>query len=286
MLITENIANLYKPIADWFSVHGLRVIGIIVLAYLAKLVISSFLRRLVRKAVSGGKIIKKAPDKKREKTLINVFNGTVSAVAAAVAGLMILEELGMDTNPVLAAAGVVGIAVGLGGQSLIKDVISGVFILLENQYRIGDHIAIDNISGTVENISLRATSIRDLDGTVFHIPNGEIKKTANMSKDFSRINILLAISSQADLSKAGKAIDAVGRELSADPIWKDQVISAPHFWKIEDFSDSAIVLRIAGEVKPAQKEEVVSELRLRLRERFVKEGIAVPMMQSAISLKK
>ena len=286
MSISDLISSWYEPISDWFALHGLKILGILILAYLAKLIIFSFLRRLVRKAVSGGRIIKKSPDKKREKTLINVFDGTISIVAVAVAGLMILEELGMDTNPVLAAAGVVGIAVGLGGQSLIKDVISGIFILLENQYRIGDYIAIDSVSGTVENISLRATSIRDLDGTLFHIPNGEIKKTANMSKDFSRINLLLAISSQADLAKVEKIINSIGQELASDSKWKEQIILAPHFWKLEDFSDSALVVRIVGEVKPVQKEEMLGVFRTMLKSKLAKEGIAVPMMQSAISIKK
>ncbi|MBP8959631.1 MAG: mechanosensitive ion channel family protein [Bacteroidales bacterium] len=218
----------------------------------------------------------------RENTLIRIFNGTISIVILLIALLMILKEAGLDIVPMLAGAGIVGIAVGFGGQYLIRDVISGLFIILENQYRIGDVITINDKGGSVEDISLRKTTLRDLDGTVHHIPHGEIKIVSNQSKDFARINIDIGIAYNSNLEHVIDVINRTGEEISSDPYFRELIVSQPKFLRVNEFGESAIIVKILGDTKPLKQWEVAGELRKRLKIAFDREGIEIPFPQRVI----
>ena len=140
---------------------------------------------------------------------------------------MILSEIGIAIGPLMAAAGIAGLAFGFGGQYLIRDIISGLFITIENQYRVNDVVCFDGTCGLVEDITLRMTTLRDLDGTVHHVPHGEIKKVSNLSKYFSRVNLDIGIAYDSNLEKVISVINQVGNELAQDPEWKDKIIKAP-----------------------------------------------------------
>jgi small conductance mechanosensitive channel len=195
---------------------------------------------------------------------------------------MILQETGIQIAPILAGAGIVGLAFGFGGQYLIRDLISGLFIILENQYRIGDVVNINSTGGLVEDISLRMTTLRDLDGTVHHIPHGEIKMVSNLSKNFARLNVDIGISYDSDLEKVIEVINTTGTEIAEDPAFKDSIISPPKFLRIKEFADSAIIVKVLGDTKPLKQWEISGEFRKRIKVAFDKEGIEIPFPQRVI----
>jgi len=195
---------------------------------------------------------------------------------------MILQEIGFAIGPLLAAAGIAGLAFGFGGQYLIRDLISGLFIIMESQYRIGDVVCFDGTCGLVKDISLRMTTLRDLDGTVHHVPHGEIKKVSNLSKFFARVNLNIRISYSSNLEQVISVVNKVGRELAEDSAWKDLVVKPPQFLRVDDFGDSAIIIKILGETKPLKQWEVTGELRKRIKIAFDKEGIEIPFPQRVI----
>ncbi|MBU2220830.1 mechanosensitive ion channel family protein, partial [Patescibacteria group bacterium] len=196
-----------------------------------------------------------------------------------IALMMLLSEFGIAIGPILAAAGVVGLALGFGGQYLIRDLISGIFILLENQYRTGDVVCFDTTCGLVEHLSLRMTTLRDLDGTVHHVPHGEIHTVSNLSKGFSRVNLNIGIGYSSKLDHVIEVVNRVGKELAEDPVWKTQILKAPEFLRVEEFADSAIIIKILGETLPIKQWDVAGELRMRLKIAFDAEGIEIPFPQ-------
>ena len=187
--------------------------------------------------------------------------------------MAILNEMGLSVGPLLAGAGILGLAVGFGGQYLIRDFFTGFFMIIENQYRIGDAVSLDQTSGVVENISLRMTTLRDLDGTVHFVPHGDIKRVANLSMDFARINLNVRVAYQTHLEKAIEVINTTGMELAEDPLWKAFIIKPPQFLRVEDFLDSGVVMKILGETVALKQWEVTGELRKRIKVSFEREGI-------------
>jgi small conductance mechanosensitive channel len=276
MKYTDEYAKLIIP---WLLTSGLKVVLIVLGSLILNKVILTFIDKAVRIAIRPDGISSKDAEEKRENTLIQIFNTTSKIALLTVAGLMVLQEFGVEIGPILAAAGIVGLAFGFGGQYLIRDVIAGLFIILENQYRIGDIVNFDNAGGTVEEISLRKTTLRDLDGTVHHIPHGEIKKVSNFSKDFSRINLNIGVGYGSNLEHVIAVINRVGTELSTDPLWESHIILTPQFLRVNDFADSSIMLKILGETQPSKQWEVTGELRKRLKVAFDKEGIEIPFPQ-------
>jgi small conductance mechanosensitive channel len=196
--------------------------------------------------------------------------------------LMMLQEAGIEIGPILAGAGIVGLALGFGGQYLIRDIISGLFIILENQYRIGDVVNINSTGGLVEDISLRMTTLRDMNGTVHHIPHGEIKIVSNLSKKFARVNLNIGIAYNSNLEQVINVINNVGSELASDPVYKDLILSPPKFLRVDDFADSAIMVKITGDTMPLKQWEITGELRKRIKIAFDREGIEIPFPQRVI----
>ncbi|UQD57505.1 mechanosensitive ion channel family protein [Flavobacterium sp. K5-23] len=278
-IVTKYADKYAELIIPWLLTSGLQIIIIIIGALILNKIISSFIEKAVRIAVRPDGISSKEAEEKRENTLIQIFNTTAKISLLTITGLMVLQEFGVEIAPILAAAGIVGLAFGFGGQYLIRDIISGLFIILENQYRIGDVVNFDNAGGTVEEISLRKTTLRDIDGTVHHIPHGEIKKVSNLSKDYSRVNLDMGVGYSSNLEHVIEVINNVGNEIAADPKWKQYIIATPQFLRVNDFADSAIMLKILGETLPHRQWEVTGELRKRLKIAFDKEGIEIPFPQ-------
>jgi small-conductance mechanosensitive channel len=239
------------------------------------------INRLVRRVIKQGAGTKVA-EEKRENTLIQVLSGAAYIVIWLVAFTMILSELGIAIGPLLAAAGVAGLAFGFGGQYLIRDLISGMFIILENQYRAGDVVCFDKTCGLVENVTLRMTTLRDLSGTVHHVPHGEVHTVSNLSKGYSRVNLDIGVSYNSDLEKVIAVINRVGQEMSEDPKWKEHILKAPAFLRVNDFADSAIMIKILGDTVPIMQWDVTGELRRRLKVAFDQEGIEIPFPQRVL----
>ncbi len=279
MEIAKNILNILEP---WLITHGLKILAIIIVAWIVKTFSGSLIEKAVRKAVVSKNFISLEAEKKRENTLIKIFDTTIKLIVWVMAVIMIVSEFGVEIGPMIAAAGIIGLAVGFGGQYLIRDLISGLFIILENQYRVGDVIRVGDVTGTVEDITLRVSVLRDLDGTVHHIPHGEITTVANLSKEFARVNIDLGVAYGTDLEKLIKVINDVGEKLAKDSNWQEMIIEAPHFVRVNDFADSAIVVKILGDTKPLQQWAVAGEFRKRLKIAFDKKRIEIPFPQRVI----
>lgn len=281
----EALQNFIIFIEPWLRTSGVKILAILVIAFLIKRFGKLIIERIIRKLVPPEQFLSEEAEKKREDTLIRVFSGTVGVLVWIIAAMMILSEFGIDIAPVMAAAGVVGLALGFGGQYLIRDVIAGLFIIIENQYRVGDVVEFDDTSGTVEDITLRTTILRDLDGVVHHIQNGSFSKSSNKSKSFSRVNLNIGVSYNASLDKTIKVINNVGKELAKDKIWKEFIIEPPQFLRVDDLADSAVILKIVGEVHPLERWSVTGELRKRLKEEFGKENIEIPFPQMVVHKK-
>ena len=221
----------------------------------------------------------------RYETLGSVATRAATAIVWTIAGFMALSKLGMDIAPVLASAGVVGIAIGFGAQTLVKDVISGLFVILENQYGKGDVVKIAGIAGSVEDINLRRTVLRDLDGAVHHVPNGEIRVASNLTREWSRVNLNVSVAYGEDLDRVMRVIDRVGAELAADPEYAPLIVEAPKALRVDAFEDSGVAIKILGTTRPTKQWQVMGELRRRLKRAFDEEGIEIPFPHRVLLLR-
>jgi len=278
----ETFKILIEAVVPWLLSHGIKIVIIVIAAWLLYKIACRIIDRSVRIAVVPDANMSEESENKREETLIRIFNGVARIIILVMAILMILQEVGLKIGPVLAGAGIVGLAFGFGGQYLIKDVITGLFIILENQFRIGDVVNIDGTSGLVQDITLRKATLRDLDGTVHHIPHGTITLVSNLSKDFARVNLNIGVAYNTNLEHLIKVIDMTGNELAEDPDYKDFVITPPKFLRVDEFADSAVIVKILGETKPLKQWEISGEFRKRLKIAFDKEGIEIPFPQRVI----
>lgn len=283
MDITANVEQYFVP---WFFDHGIKILGIILAFFVVKKATDFFIERLIRKAVVARRFVSPEAEKKREDTLIRIFSTTFDVFLLVIVAIMILSELGVNTAAMVAGLGVAGVAVGFGAQYLIKDLISGFFIIMENQYRVGDVVCFGDTCGVVEDISLRMTTLRDLDGTVHHVPNGEVAITSNLTKYRANINIDVQVAYDADLEKIIKVVNRVGENLSKDKQWKDLITKPPQFLRVDDFADSGVVIKILGETKPLKQWDVAGEFRKRLKKEFDKEHIEIPFPQRVLHMKK
>ena len=271
-----------QNLTPWLLDHGVKIAAIIIAAYLIRRFATIFIERIVKKIIVSDHFLTKEAEKKREDTLIRIFTASLRILVLLVALLMIFQEAGIAVGPLLAAAGIAGLAFGFGGQYLIRDLISGLFIIMENQYRVGDVVCFDGTCGLVEDVSLRMTTLRDLDGVVHHVPHGEIKKVSNLTKHFSRVNLNIGVAYNSNLELVISVVNRVGQELANDPAWKEFILKPPQFLRVDDFGDSAIIIKILGETKPIKQWDVAGELRKRIKIAFDKNGIEIPFPQRVI----
>jgi moderate conductance mechanosensitive channel len=193
-----------------------------------------------------------------------------------IAGIMVLGALDLDVGPAVAGLGVVGIAVGFGAQSLVKDYLNGALILIENQYSKGDVVSIAGVSGAVEDFSLRRTTLRDLDGIVHTVPNGEVKVASNRTRTWARINQNVTVAFGTDIDKAIEVVEELGKLMAADPIWKRRILEPPRVERVESIEERGITLKILGTVRASEQWAAGGEFRKLLLEAFAKNGIRLP----------
>jgi small-conductance mechanosensitive channel len=272
-----------------FAVHELLpVLVIIVAAIIALRLASLFVHGIVkalldREATEGtAQELSAVELKKRMQTLDTLVGNTLQFFIVVIAGLMILGKAGLDIGPAVAGLGVVGIAVGFGAQSLVRDYLNGALILIENQYAKGDVIRIAGVDGTVEDFTLRRTTLRDLDGVVHTVPNGEIHVASNLTRVWSRINQDVTVAYGTDIDKAIEVVDNVGREMAGDPAWKRRVLEAPRVERVGELGEYGITLKILGTVRAADQWAAAGDFRKRLLEAFKKHGIEIPRPQRVV----
>lgn len=262
---------------NWLGPQGIRVLAIVIVAITLYFLLRHFTSLLIKRHVSlQMKKQAKGEVQKRVTTLSSVSVTAGTAIIVIIAILTILPEFGVNITATLAGIGIIGIAVGFGAQSLIKDLLAGIFILLEDQYRVGDVAKIAGIGGLVEKIELRRTVLRDLDGIVHSIPNGEIKVASNFTKGYSRVNLNVSVAYGEDLDHVIEIINRVCKEMAEDPKWNADFLSTPKVLRIDNLGNSGIDIKILGDTKPIRQWDVMGELRLRIKRTFDKEGIEIP----------
>ena len=266
-----------RGVIDWLETHGIRVLVIIIIAVALYFLLRHFTSLVIKGHIS--RQIKKQPKAEIQKRVTTLSSALVTAgtiIIVIFAILTMLPEFGVNITAMLAGLGIMGIAVGFGAQSLIKDLLAGIFILLEDQYRVGDVAKIAGIGGLVEKIGLRHTVLRDLDGIVHSIPNGEIKVASNLTKGYSRVNLNISVAYGEDLDRVIEVINRVCKEMAEDPQWSANLISTPKVLRVDNLGDSGIEIKILGDTQPLRQWDVMGELRLRIKRTFDKEGIEIP----------
>lgn len=220
--------------------------------------------------------------KKRMDTIDALATNVIRFFIVVVAALMVLGKLGFDIGPAVAGLGVVGIAVGFGAQTLVRDYLNGMLILIENQFSKGDVVRLAGVAGTVEDFNLRRTTVRDIDGVVHTVPNGEIKVASNLTRVWARINEDVLVAYDTDIDRAIAVVDAVGREMLADPVWKRRVLEAPRVERVEALGEYGVTLKILGSVRATEQWAAGGEFRKRLLAALQANGIEIPRPQRVV----
>ena len=259
------------------------VIALVVIA-LARRAVHMIVKTLLDRETTEGTAqeLSAVEIKKRMITLEGLGTTVIRLFVIVIAAVMILGELNLNDGPAVAGLGEVGIAVGFGTQSIVRDYFTGALILIENQFSKGDVVSIAGVSGTVEDFSLRRTTLRDLDGVVHTVPNGEIKVASNRTRVWARINLDVTIAYGTDVEQATRVVDDVGREMLADPDWRRRLMEAPHVERVEAMGEYGITIKILGLVRATEQWAAGGELRKRLLAAFATNGIEIPRPQRVV----
>jgi small conductance mechanosensitive channel len=287
-----------SEIVEFLVDKPLKIVVILALAFVANRVARKGMKRALRTLQSGavqerlGSLRAATPEallattehslraEQRIEALASVLRSLLTFVIYSVALFMILGEVGIELGPLLAGAGIIGVAIGFGSQSLVKDFLSGVFILIEDQFGVGDIVTLDGeTSGTVEAVSLRTTRLRSVDGTVWHVPNGEIRRVGNQSQHWSRALIDIEVAYDTDLEHAQAVIAAVAHEIAENDT---DVLDEPEVWGVEALGANGVMIRLVLKTRPSQQYRVSRELRARLKAAFEREGIEIPFPQQTV----
>ncbi|HEV56800.1 MAG TPA: mechanosensitive ion channel family protein [Phycisphaerales bacterium] len=257
---------------DWLMVHGWRVLLILVIMWLAIRAARILADRILKRHIKG----QDAEQTKRGETLSDVLSGLLTVSIVGIAGIMILAELDIPIAPVLTTAGVAGVALGFGAQHLVRDIISGFFILLDNQIRVGDVVQIAGKGGLVEKINLRLTVLRDLAGNVHYVRNGEIGVITNMTRDYSRYVFDVGVAYREDVDQVIQVIREVDEDMRRDPTYQDLILEPIEVLGLDQFGDSAVIIKARTKTKPIQQWTVGREFNRRLKKRFDELDIEIP----------
>ena len=265
------------------------------LALLGLLLLALLLRWALHKAV--GRVVTRAergvmPDRadpyaagrrtQRAQTMGGLFRSIITGIIVAVVGTMMLSQVGVDIAPIIASAGIIGIALGFGAQSLVKDFLSGIFMILEDQFGVGDIIDVGEATGTVEAVSLRVTRLRDINGTVWYVPNGEIARVGNQSQNWSRTVLDVGVSYNEDLTRVRTVLEEIAHELWEDATLTKDVIEEPSVWGVQELAADAVTMRVVLKTTPGAQWAVAREMRERIKARFDHEGIEIPFPQRVV----
>ena len=262
---------------DWALSSGLRVLIIALLAWLLLRIVAAATADLKEARIHDGETdVAVIEQVKRAQTLGQLLKNAIGVLVISVATLMILRELNIDIVPILTGAGVVGLAVGFGAQTLVKDLIAGFFLLLENQVRVGDVIQINGQGGLVERIRLRTITLRDLSGTVHVFPNGSITTLSNLTKDFSFAVLDIGVAYKEDTDQVVEVLQQVAAALEADPDHGRAILEPLEVLGVDDFADSQVTIKVRFKTKPIEQWAIAREFRRRIKKAFDARGIEIP----------
>ncbi len=276
-LILENLGInveglLQTKIGSWLITSGLRIVLVLAVTYIIMKIIGLVLDHAFTR-------LEKRQDgemKKRSDTLKSVVRSVINMALIAVAIIMVLDNLGLKVGPILTAAGVVGVAVGFGAQQLVRDIINGFFILLDDQIRVGDIVDIAGKSGLVENVNLRMTTLRDFAGNVHYVRNGEITVVTNMTKEWSRYVFEIGVAYRENVDEVMEVIRQIDEEMRSDAAFQGDILEPIEILGLDRFADSAIIIKARIRTRPSRQWAVGREFNRRLKKRFDEKGIEIP----------
>lgn len=278
---------------EWFLDTGVDIFVAIFIGVLVYYVGKKLLSRIVRQIIKSARHREwhRKDIEKRQKTLVHLFATiwrlvVIFSVMYAILRTIFGDAISNTFAPLFASAGIIGIAVGIGAQALIRDFLSGIFIISENQYRVGDIVDIEGFSGTVERIGARSTVIRDVDGNVHYFPNGMVQHVINKTMGYSMARFSVALHPSSNIEKVSETIDKIGKELSEEEAWKDKILEAPNFISIGEFNANSVELIVAGKTQPSDQWAVIAEMRRRLLERFEHDGVELAVLPAQTSKTK
>lgn len=292
-------------VADVLIGTPLAITGLVLLGLIIRWVLHKLVDRLVVRAEEGmlpnrmgGRFTRHRPSSgegslardvttstrrvQRAKTMGDLLKSIITGVLIAMFGTMVLSELGVNIAPIIASAGIIGLALGFGAQSLVKDFLSGIFMIVEDQYGVGDVVDVGEATGTIEAVSLRVTRLRDLNGTVWYVPNGEIMRVGNMSQNWSRAVVDVSVGYGEDLARVQRVLAEIAHDLWNDDDFRGVVIEEPEVTGVELLAADAVHLRVLIKTLPNEQWSVARALRQRIKARFDHEGIEIPFAQRVV----
>jgi small conductance mechanosensitive channel len=264
---------------DWLTHSGKDIAIVLGVLFAVFMVFRLTFPRVARAAMMRGAHPADEEMEKRAGTIIGVIDRTAGIAVLLVAVVTVLPEIGVDITAIVTGLGITGLALALGAQALVRDAINGIFLLAEDQYRTGDVIRIADVTGTVEAITLRRTIIRDEDGVVHSVPNGSISVVSNFTRDFARVNLPARVAYGEDMARVDAVIGRVAQEIMGDPHFGPLLMETPRAERVESVGETGVTVTVSARTRPAARWEVESELRRRLAEAFVAEGVRVPFPQ-------
>lgn len=276
--------KLITEINNWLTEKWFALLAVLIIGWLAYFIgtrlIHLLLKRLIR--IGRGHVWHKKDIEKRQKTLedlfINIWRIVVFATLSYAILRVFIPDISTTLAPLFASAGIIGIAIGFGAQSLIKDFLSGIFIISENQYRVGDIVEIEGFSGTVERIGSRSTMLRDVNGNVHYFPNGMVQHVINKTMGYSMARFTVNVHPDSDIDIVTDLVDTTGKKLAHEAEWKEKILSPPAFVSLGEITGSSVEIIIAGKTQPSDQWSVIAEMRKRLLEEFEKQKIRLAVV--------
>ncbi len=285
--------------SNWLIAKPLTILLLIVAGLFVRWLLHRVINRLTMRAATGaipaviarGKVpemfLEHSPAvaerrQQRADTMGGLLKSITTSVVAAIVILMALAELGLNIAPLIASAGILGVALGFGAQTLVKDFLSGIFMILEDQYGVGDVVNLGAATGTVEAVGLRVTRLRDVNGTVWYLRNGELLAVGNMSQNWARTVLDIPVAFSEDLERVRDILVEVGRGLWQDPEFQHDILEEPEVWGVERWDPDGVIMRVVLKTAPLQQWAVAREMRKRIKDRFDAEGVEIPFPQRVI----
>lgn len=272
-----------EAVTSWLLTSGVHILVIVIGAVVVVRLLAYVSRRMERFFEDDDPTVQSEREKQAA-TLGKIIRNLVRMVVWGIAAIMILKELGIEIGPILAGVGIAGLAVGFGAQSLVKDFLAGAFVLIENQYNVGDVVSAAGVSGLVERITLRATTLRDLEGRVHIIPNGSVGVVTNMTKRWSRFVLDMGVAYKENVDQVMQILKEIGDEMAADEEYASMITAPPEVLGLERFDDSAVVIRVMLTTQPLKQWTVGREYRRRVKNVFDAKGIEIPFPHQTVYL--
>lgn len=288
--------NWYDGPVEWVLGTPLQVIIIVVAALIVQIVLVRVIHKIVKRTSDRARIERLEQTRKYTRTaelsemlmtqrteqraaaIGTLLTSSVSLIVWTVAVLMALEALGVNVAPLLASAGVVGVALGFGAQTMVKDYLSGIFLIIEDQFGVGDVVDLGPVIGTVEEVALRYTRLRDLSGVVWYVRNGEILRVANRSQGWTLASVDIPVAYDENLDRVRELIESVAIDMDEDPTYDDMLLGKPTFAGVESMSGEAMVVRVTAKAVPEKQIILARTIRERIKLAFDRAGIVMPMM--------